>query len=81
MHEIISRGEKFTREVWSRDEAISFFKNKGENYKVELIEGLSADEEITIYKQGGWLDLCRGPHMLNTKQIGKGFKLMKVAGA
>ena len=81
MHEIISRGEKFTREVWSRDEAISFFKNKGEDYKVELIEGLSADEEITIYKQGDWLDLCRGPHMLNTKQIGKGFKLMKVAGA
>jgi len=81
MHEIISRGEKFTREVWSRDEAISFFRNKGEHYKVELIEGLSADEEITIYKQGDWLDLCRGPHMLNTKQIGKGFKLMKVAGA
>ena len=81
MHKIISRGEKFTREVWSRDEAISFFKNKGEDYKVELIEGLSADEEITIYKQGDWLDLCRGPHMLNTKQIGKGFKLMKVAGA
>jgi len=81
MHEIINKGEKFTREVWSRDDAISFFKNKGEEYKVELIEGLNPDEDITIYKQGEWLDLCRGPHMLSTKQIGKGFKLMKVAGA
>ena len=81
MHEIISRGEKFTREVWSRDEAIKFFKSKGEEYKVELIEDLNEDEEITVYKQGEWLDLCRGPHMMSTKQIGKGFKLMKVAGA
>merc|ERR1711965_800137 len=81
MHEIINRGEKFTREVWSRDEAINFFKEKGEEYKVELIKGLDSDEEITIYKQGDWLDLCRGPHMISTKQIGKGFKLMKVAGA
>ena len=81
MHEIINRNEKFTREVWSRDEAIKFFKSKGEEYKVELIEDLNEDEEITVYKQGEWLDLCRGPHMMNTKQIGKGFKLMKVAGA
>ena len=81
MHEIINKGEKFTREVWSRDEAINFFKNKGEEYKVELIEDLNKNEEITVYKQGEWLDLCRGPHMMSTKQIGKGFKLMKVAGA
>ena len=81
MHEIINRNEKFTREVWSRDEAIKFFKSKGEEYKVELIEDLNEDEEITVYKQGEWLDLCRGPHMMSTKQIGKGFKLMKVAGA
>ena len=81
MHEIINKGEKFTREVWSRDEAIKFFKSKGEEYKVELIEDLNKDEEITVYKQGEWLDLCRGPHMMSTKQIGKGFKLMKVAGA
>ena len=81
MHEIISRGEKFTREVWTRDEAIKFFKSKREEYKVELIEGLNPDEEITIYKQGEWLDLCRGPHMVSTKQIGKGLKLKKVAGA
>ena len=81
MHEIINIGEKFTREVWSREEAIKFFKAKGEDYKVELIEDLDPYEEITIYKQGEWLDLCRGPHMISTKQIGKGFKLMKVAGA
>ena len=81
MHEIINIGEKFTREVWSKEEAVKFFKDKGEDYKVELIEDLNPNEEITIYKQGGWLDLCRGPHMISTKQIGKGFKLMKVAGA
>ena len=81
MHEIINRGEKFTKEVWSRDEAINFFREKGEEYKVELITDLGSDEEITIYRQGEWLDLCRGPHMMSTKQIGKGFKLMKVAGA
>ena len=81
MHEIINKGEKFKREVWSRSEAIKFFKDKGEEYKVELIEDLNPEEEISIYKQGEWLDLCRGPHMNNTKQIGKGFKLMKVAGA
>ena len=81
MYEIINKGERFTREVWSKEKAINFFKSKGEKYKVELIEDLNKDEEITIYKQGEWLDLCRGPHMMNTKQIGKGFKLMKVAGA
>jgi len=81
MHEIINNGEKFTREVWSRSDAIKYFKDKGEEYKVELIKDLNPEEEISIYKQGKWLDLCRGPHMTNTKQIGKGFKLMKVAGA
>ena len=81
MHEIINRNEKFTREVWSKDESYKIFKSKGEEYKVELIEDLNEDEEITVYKQGEWLDLCRGPHMMSTKQIGKGFKLMKVAGA
>jgi len=81
MHEIVNKDEKFAREVWSREKAIKFFKEKGEEYKVELIEDLNPDEELTIYKQGEWLDLCRGPHMISTKQIGKGFKLMKVAGA
>ena len=81
MIEIINRGEKFTREVWSRDEALKFFSNKGEKYKAELINDLPEGETITIYKQGKWLDLCKGPHMPSTKHIGKAFKLMKVAGA
>jgi threonyl-tRNA synthetase len=81
MIEIINRGEKFTREVWSKNEALKFFSNKGEKYKAELINDLPEDETITIYKQGKWLDLCKGPHMPSTKHIGKAFKLMKVAGA
>jgi len=81
MLEIITQGKNFTREVWTRDQAINFFSKKGENYKTELINDLDADETITIYKQGDWLDLCKGPHMPSTKYIGKAFKLMKVAGA
>ena len=81
MHEIIKRGEKFEREVWSREKAIKYFLEKKENYKIELIEEIPEEEEITIYKQGVWLDLCRGPHGNTTKDIGNGFKLTKVAGA
>ena len=81
MLEIIAQGKNFTREVWTRDQAISFFSKKGENYKTELVNDLNADETITVYKQGEWLDLCKGPHMPSTKYIGKAFKLMKVAGA
>jgi len=81
MAEIIQRGAKFEREVWDRDDAIKFFKDKGEDYKAELISDLPEDQTITIYKQGDWLDLCRGPHMPSTKHIGQAFKLMKVAGA
>ncbi len=81
MHEIIQRNKNFVREVWSKEKSIKHFKDKGENYKVELINDLPSNEEISIYKQGDWLDLCRGPHMVSTKQIGKAFKLMKVAGA
>ena len=81
MHDIIQRNKNFIREVWSKEESIKHFKDKGENYKVELINDLPDNEEISIYKQGDWLDLCRGPHMVSTKQIGKAFKLMKVAGA
>ena len=81
MHDIIQRNKNFIREVWSKEESIKHFKDKGENYKVELINDLPDNEEISIYKQGNWLDLCRGPHMVSTKQIGKAFKLMKVAGA
>ena len=81
MHDIIQRNKNFIREVWSKKESIKYFKDKGEDYKVELINDLPDNEEISIYKQGDWLDLCRGPHMVSTKQIGKAFKLMKVAGA
>lgn len=81
MQKIVERGDKFTREVWDRDEAIAFFKKKGENYKAELIQDLPGTETITIYRQGDWLDLCRGPHMPSTKDVGKAFKLLKVAGA
>lgn len=81
MRKIVERGAPFTREVWDRNEAIAYFKNKGEMYKAELIEDLPTSEDIKIYKQGNWLDLCRGPHMQNTKQVGTAFKLLKVAGA
>ncbi len=81
MHDIIQRNKNFIREVWSKEKSIKHFKDKGENYKVELINDLPDNEEISIYKQGDWLDLCKGPHMVSTKQIGKAFKLMKVAGA
>ncbi|MBN9561145.1 MAG: threonine--tRNA ligase [Alphaproteobacteria bacterium] len=81
MREIVGRGEKFEREVVDRDEAIRFFQAKGEKYKAQLIEDLPASETITLYRQGEWVDLCRGPHMRSTADVGQGFKLMKVAGA
>ena len=81
MRKIIERGAAFTREVWDRDEAIKYFKGKGENFKAELIQDLPESESIKIYKQGEWLDLCRGPHMPTTKHVGNAFKLLKVAGA
>ncbi len=81
MRGIIQRGDAFVREVWDRDEAIAYFKDKGELYKAELIEDLPESETITIYRQGEWLDLCRGPHLPSTKQVGNAFKLLKVAGA
>ncbi|MGZ9108929.1 MAG: threonine--tRNA ligase [Micavibrio sp.] len=81
MKEIVARGESFAREVWDRDEAIAYFTKKGEMYKAELIRDLPGTETITIYRQGDWLDLCRGPHMPTTKHVGTAFKLMKVAGA
>ena len=81
MRKIVERGDAFVREVWTREKAIEVFKSKGENFKVELIQDLPAGEDIKIYRQGEWFDLCRGPHMANTKQIGTAFKLMKVAGA
>ncbi len=81
MCEIVDRDEKIVREIWPRAEAIKYFKGIGEDYKAEIVEGLPAAESITVYKQGKWLDLCRGPHLPSTGKLGKAFKLMKLAGA
>ncbi len=81
MRKIVERGAAFEREVWDRNKAIAYFKDKGEIYKAELIEDLPESEDITIYRQGDWLDLCRGPHMPTTRNVGTAFKLLKVAGA
>jgi threonyl-tRNA synthetase len=81
MREIIAANAPFTREVMAREDAIAFFEAKGERFKAELIRDLPTDQTITIYRQGEWLDLCRGPHMRGTADIGNGFKLMKTAGA
>lgn len=81
MREIIQRNEKFTKQVWTREEAKRVFAEKGEAYKVELVDAIPGDEDVKIYHQGDWFDLCRGPHMASTGQIGTAFKLMKVAGA
>ena len=81
MRRIVERGAAFEREVWDRDEAIAYFTDKGEMYKAELIRDLPESEDIKIYKQGEWLDLCRGPHMPSVKHVGTAFKLLKVAGA
>ena len=81
MGHIINRNDKFERMVMDRDEAIKLFKDMGEDFKAELIEDLPPSETITVYKQGKWFDLCRGPHLPSTGKVGKAFKLMKVAGA
>ena len=81
MREIIARDKPFTKEVWSREQAKKVFRDKGEAFKVELIDAIPGSEPITIYKQGEWFDLCRGPHMTSTAKVGNAFKLMKVAGA
>ena len=81
MHEIIDRGDPFEREVWARDEAMSHYEKIKEPFKVELIQGIPDDEQISFYRQGNFLDLCRGPHAPSTKHVGHAFKLMSVAGA
>lgn len=81
MHEIVKRDEKLERIVMPRNEAIKFFKDLGENYKAEIIEDLPESETISLYRQGSFTDLCRGPHVPSTGKIGDAFKLMKVAGA
>ncbi len=81
MHEIIKRDESFVREVWSKKQAVAYFTKKKEYFKLELINDLAEDEELSIYRQGDWLDLCRGPHLPSTGRIGSAFKLMNIAGA
>ena len=81
MLEIINKNECFEREIWDRKKAIDYFKKQGELYKVEIIKDIPSKEEISVYKQGKFLDLCRGPHSQSTGKIGKFFKLVKLAGA
>jgi threonyl-tRNA synthetase len=81
MREIIGRNNAFTKEIWSREKAKQVFSDKGEAYKVELVDAIPEGQDLKIYAQGEWFDLCRGPHMASTGQIGGAFKLMKVAGA
>ncbi len=81
MQEIVERDSAFVRHVWDRAKAVKYFKNKGEVYKAEIIRDLPEDEDVSIYTQGEWTDLCRGPHLPSTGRVGKAFKLMKVAGA
>ena len=81
MREIIGKNAPFTKQVWSRDKAKEHFRSKGEHFKVELVDAIPAGEDVKIYSQGEWLDLCRGPHMVSTGQIGNGFKLQRFSGS
>lgn len=81
MKKIIARDAPFTKEVWTRDAVRDLFEKKGEAFKVELVDAIPAGEDLKLYRQGEWFDLCRGPHMTSTGKIGDAFKLMKVAGA
>src|SRR5215212_4374971 len=81
MREIIARDKPFTKEVWSRDKAKQVFSDRGEAFKIELIDAIPGGEDLKIYAQGDWFDLCRGPHMTSTGKVGGAFKLLKVAGA
>ncbi len=81
MREIVDRDEAFVREEWEREDAVRHFGGKGEAYKAEIVRGLDPAEPVSVYRQGDWLDLCRGPHLPSTGHVGRGFKLLKVAGA
>ena len=81
MKEIVKRNETIEREVWERDDAVTFFKGLGEEYKAEIIQDLPADETLTVYRQGDFIDLCRGPHLPSTGLLRDGFKLTKLAGS
>ena len=81
MQDIVDRDEEIQREVWDRDEAVDFFRDMGEEYKAEIIESIPSGEAITLYRQGDFIDLCRGPHLPSTGKLGKAFKLTHVSGA
>ncbi|MCH7822083.1 MAG: threonine--tRNA ligase [Proteobacteria bacterium] len=81
MKEIVDRDEPISREIWDRGEAVDFFRSIGEAYKAEIIEGIPSDEALTLYRQGEFVDLCRGPHLPSTGKLGKAFKLTRVSGA
>ncbi|MGH6728147.1 MAG: threonine--tRNA ligase [Pseudolabrys sp.] len=81
MKELVARDKPFTKEVWPREKVKKTFRDMGENFKVELVDAIPQDQQIKIYKQGDWFDLCRGPHMTSTGKVGNAFRLMKVAGA
>src|SRR5438094_3151540 len=81
MRQIVDRDEPITREVWNRGEAIAHFAGIGEAYKAEIIEGIPGDQPITVYRQGDWKDLCRGPHAPSTRHVGNVIKLSKLDGA
>ena len=81
MRAIVARDEPITREVWPRERAIAWFEGIGERYKAEIVRDLPPDETVTIYRQGAFVDLCRGPHLPSTGRLGTAFKLLKVAGA
>lgn len=81
MHDLVDRDISIVREEWDRDDAIPFFQNMGEKFKAEIIEGIPQGETISLYRQGEFIDLCRGPHLPTTKRVGHAFKLMKLAGA
>ena len=81
MKDIVDRDEPIKREVWERDKAAAFFRGTGEAYKAEIIESIPSDEDLTLYRQGEFIDLCRGPHLPSTGRLGKAFKLTHVSGA
>jgi len=81
MKDIVDRDEPIVREVWERDKAAEFFRGLGENYKAEIIESIPSEEDLTLYRQGDFIDLCRGPHLPSTGKLGKAFKLTHVSGA
>jgi threonyl-tRNA synthetase len=81
MHDIVARDETIEREVWVRDNAVKFFRELGEEYKAEIIESIPSAEDLTLYRQGEFIDLCRGPHLPSTGKLGKAFKLTRVSGA